>query len=80
MRWLVESDVYPDKLTARGLEYVRPDDAELEEINRIITDELIFGVFKPEAVAHHQRVIARMKYKGCDSVVPQLHRDPVDHE
>jgi aspartate racemase len=26
-RWLVESDVYPDKLTALGLQYVRPDAA-----------------------------------------------------
>jgi aspartate racemase len=24
-RWLVESEIYPGKLTARGLEYVRPD-------------------------------------------------------
>src|SRR5712664_183874 len=33
-RWLVESEVYPEKLTARGLEYVRPSTAEREEINR----------------------------------------------
>src|SRR3954467_65533 len=38
-RWLVESGIYPEKLTARGLEYVRPDAGEREEINRIIMDE-----------------------------------------
>jgi aspartate racemase len=68
-RWLVESEVYPEKLAARGLKFVRPDHGEREEINRIIMDELVYGVFKPEAVAYHQRVIARMKEAGCDAVV-----------
>ena len=68
-RWLVESEVYPEKLTARGLEYMRPNAAEREEIDRIIMDELVYGVFKPEAVATFQRVIGRMNDEGCDAVV-----------
>jgi aspartate racemase len=68
-RYLVESEVYPEKLTARGLEYRRPDTAEREEINRIIMDELVYGVFKPEAVAYFQRVMQRMKDDRCDAVV-----------
>jgi len=68
-RWLVSSEIYPEKLTARGLEFVRPDAGEREEINRIIFDELVYGVFKPEAVASFQRVIGRMKGEGCDAVV-----------
>src|SRR5205823_6050713 len=63
-RWLVESEVYPEKLRARGLEYVRPNTAEREEINRIIMDELVYGVCKPAAVAYHQRVIGRLKDEG----------------
>jgi aspartate racemase len=68
-RWLVDSEVYPEKLAARGLESVRPSTAEREETNRIIMDELVYGVFKPEAVATFQQVIGRMKYEGCDAVV-----------
>ena len=68
-RWLVDSDVYPDKLVARGLDYMHPDKAERDETSRIIMDELVYGVFKPEAVASFQRVIARMKDEGCDAVV-----------
>jgi aspartate racemase len=68
-RWLVESEVYPEKLAARGLKYLRPDSAERAEINRIIMDELVYGVFRPEAVAYHQRVIGRLKDQGCDAVV-----------
>ena len=68
-RWLVTSDVYPEKLASRGLEYVLPDADERSKLNRIIMDELVCGVFKPEAVTFHQRVMARMKDAGCDAVV-----------
>jgi aspartate racemase len=68
-RYLVESDVYPEKLKERGLEYVRPDVEERSEINRIIFEELVCGVFKPDAVKYFQRVIGGMKERGCDAVV-----------
>ena len=68
-RWLVDSEVYPEKLARRGLGCVRPAEAERDEINRIIMDELVYGVFKPEATAYLQRSIARMKMEGCDAVV-----------
>jgi aspartate racemase len=68
-RWLVESEVYPEKLAAHGLEYVRPDSTEREEINRIIMDELVYGTFKPESIAYFQQVISRLKDQGCDAVV-----------
>jgi aspartate racemase len=68
-RYLVESEVYPEKLVTRGLEYVRPNVAEREEINRIIFEELVYGVFKPEAIAYFQQVITRLKGEGCDAVV-----------
>lgn len=68
-RWLVESEVYPEQLHARGLAYVRPDPAEREEINRIILEELVCGIFKPEAVRSFQRIIGRMREAGCDAVV-----------
>ena len=68
-RWLVDSDVYPEKLAARALAWERPDADEIDEINRIILDELVNGVFRPEAVASFQRVIGRMKDRGCDAVI-----------
>ena len=68
-RWLVDSEVYPQRLSARGLAYVRPASAERAEISRIIMDELVCGVFKAEAIAYLQRVVSRMKADGCDAVV-----------
>jgi aspartate racemase len=61
-RWLMEGPVYPAAL-------VRPDASEREEMNRVIMDELVRGVFKPEAVAFFQRVYGRMKDAGCEAVV-----------
>lgn len=67
--WLVDSDVYPEKLATRGIAFVRPTCAERDEIGRIIMEELVAGVFKPASVACFQQVIARMKDQGCDAVV-----------
>jgi aspartate racemase len=68
-RWLVDSEVYPDKLAACGLAYVRPATADRDEVNRIIMDELVCGVIRPEAVGYVQQVIGRLKAAGCDAVV-----------
>ena len=59
----------PEKVAARGLELVRPTDDERNEISRIIMEELVRGVFKPEGVAYLQQVIARMQNAGCDAVI-----------
>jgi aspartate racemase len=61
-RYLVESEVYPK-------EFVRPGAEERAEINRIIFDELVYGVFELQSIAVFQRVIERMKSdEGCDAV------------
>lgn len=68
-KWLVESDVYPQELTAHGLEFLRPTAQEREQINRFIMDELVYGATTPQAIAYFQQVIGRMKGEGCDAVV-----------
>jgi aspartate racemase len=68
-RWLVSSEVYPEKLKARSIEFVRPTEDEREEIHRIIMEELTWGVFKPGAVEFFQKVISRMRDEGCTAVV-----------
>ena len=68
-RWLIDSDVYPEKIEAEGLAWLRPTDAERDETSRIIMDELVQGVFTQEAVAAYRRVMNRMKDQGCDAVI-----------
>jgi aspartate racemase len=69
-RWLVEGEVYPEKLALFGMACVRPNAAEREEIHRIIMSELVYGTIKPEALASLQTIAGRMKKEdGCDSLV-----------
>jgi aspartate racemase len=68
-RWLVDSEVYPEKLAARSLQAMRPTSDERDEINRIIMDELVRGIFKPGPIAAFQHVIERMKRDGADAVI-----------
>ena len=68
-RSLVDSNVYPEKLAARGIECVKPDVAERDIIDRIIYGELVNGIFTPDGVVHFQRIIDRLKADSCDAVV-----------
>ncbi len=68
-RYLVESQVYPPKLSASGISCRKPTPPERDQIDRIIFDELVHGVFTPASLACFQDVIGRMKSEGCDAVV-----------
>lgn len=68
-QWLVTSEVYPEKLSQRNLECVRPTATEREGIQRIIMDELIYGNFQPASINYFQQIMNRMKDDGCDAVI-----------
>jgi aspartate racemase len=68
-QWLVDSEVYPEKLSAHGIEVVRPPREQRRELSRIIMDELVRGIFKAESVAYLQRVIGDLQQAACDAVV-----------
>jgi aspartate racemase len=68
-RWLVRSDVYPERLRDRGLSFSRPSDLQRDECSRIIMEELVRGTFKRESVAYFQAVIEEFKRRGCDAVI-----------
>ncbi len=68
-RWLVQSDVYPERIQAHGLSYMLPNESAREEMNRVIMDELVAGIFKDESVAELRATVAQFKRGGCDAVV-----------
>jgi aspartate racemase len=67
-RWLVNSDVYPTKLTAHGIVCIGPTAGERDETSRVIMEELVYGGFAPTGVVYFQQVIERMKRDGCEAV------------
>lgn len=68
-RWLTGSEVYPDKLAAHGIGWLRPDAAQRERLGRIIMDELVHGIRKPDSVTEIVAVIQDLADRGCDAVV-----------
>ncbi len=68
-RWLVDSAVYPDMLAARGIACVRPGENERGDIDRIIMQELVPGVVKPDSVQRFQAIIGGLREQGCDAVI-----------
>lgn len=68
-KWLVESDVYPEKLEDVGIGWIRPEPEEITEIAKIIMDELVPGHFLPGSISYFQALIECMKERGADSVL-----------
>ncbi|GAB5376975.1 MAG: aspartate/glutamate racemase family protein [Acuticoccus sp.] len=68
-RWLVESDVYPAVMAARGIAVVRPDAADRATVDTAIFAELVPGRFDGTARAQCRAVIGRLKAAGCDGIV-----------
>ncbi len=68
-RWLVDSDVYSEKLEAVGLQCIRPNAHERDTVSRIIMGELVHGIINPASVEYLQAVIQGFKDQGCDAVV-----------
>ena len=68
-RFLVNSEVYPEKLAALGIGFLRPSEEQQETINAIIFEELVRGQQTPQSLRYLQQVIDQFKTKGCDAVV-----------
>jgi aspartate racemase len=66
---LVESDVYPEKLAAFDIAFVRPDSKQRHRIDDIIFQELVPGIFTRVSLQYLGTVVTAMKSAGCDAVV-----------
>ena len=67
-RYTMGGPVYPKALGKLGIEAVVPDAADGDEVHRIIFAELVDGMFTDESRRAYNRVIARLRARGCDAV------------
>jgi aspartate racemase len=67
-KFLVDGPVYPPKFAEAGIELCLPTPEAREAINRIIFEELVYGIFLPESLAYFQQVIEVFKNQGCQAV------------
>lgn len=68
-RWLMESDVYPTALSARGVSFLIPGPVERAEIDAIIMDELVRGRVTRPARATLDRILSGEVARGADGVI-----------
>ncbi len=68
-KYTMEGPVYPEKLSARGIEHLMPKADERARIDAVIMDELVNGIFSDESRRYFQQVIGRLSHEGCDAVV-----------
>ncbi len=68
-KYLMESNVYPSRLSKYGLEYVIPGEEDRVRINEVIFGELVYGVIRKESRDYLVEVIRGLEREGCDAVV-----------
>lgn len=68
-RWVMEEDFYTGRLRDRGLAVVVPEQADREEADRVIFEELTQGVVDAGSRATFTRIIADLHARGADAVV-----------
>jgi aspartate racemase len=60
---------YRDRLAAHGLDVLVPGAEDRDLVHRVIYDELVLGVVKPESREAYRGVIARLVEAGAEGVI-----------
>ena len=69
-RYTMEQDFYKGRMTDRfGLNVLIPDAEGRDIVNRVIYDELVRGLIKPESRARYQAVIEQLRGDGSEAVI-----------
>ncbi|SDB20540.1 aspartate racemase [Streptococcus henryi] len=68
-KYTMTQDFYKEKLLDSGLEVVIPDQAGVEEVNRIIYDELCLGQIKESSKESYLDIIDDLKNAGAEAVI-----------
>ncbi len=68
-RFTMEESFYRDRLAARGITAVVPDDADRAIVHRIIYDELCLGIIRDESRAEYQRIMAGLVAQGVEGMI-----------
>ncbi len=68
-RFTMEQAFYKDRLIARGIAVVVPDQADRDRVNRVIYEELCLGVIKADSRARYLDIIHRLQLQGAEAVI-----------
>ena len=68
-RYTMQEDFYKSKLVARGFEVLVPEQTDIDEVNRIIFEELCVGTLKETSQKTFSRIIDNLKARGAQAVI-----------
>ena len=68
-KYTMTQDFYKEKLLDSGLEVVIPDQTGVDEVNRIIYDELCLGQIKESSKQSYLAIIDDLKKAGAEAVI-----------
>jgi aspartate racemase len=68
-RYTMEQAFFPKALSARGIRTLVPEGEERQYINRVIYDELVKGIIKPESRQGFIEIIQRLGQRGAEGVI-----------
>jgi aspartate racemase len=68
-KYLMTGPVYREFFKKKGIEYHIPDEGERDTIDRIIMDELVYGIIKSGSKEFFLQTISEFGRKGCQAVV-----------
>ena len=68
-KYLMTGPVYKEIFMKNGIKYNIPDEDTRDHIDRIIFDELVYGIIKSDSKNFILQVIIDFKSRGCNAVV-----------
>ena len=67
--YTMESDLYPSRLAASGVDVIVPDEPDRSLVHAVIFDELVHGIVRDESRAAYLDVVARLVERGAEAIV-----------
>ncbi|WP_027857265.1 aspartate/glutamate racemase family protein [Marinobacterium jannaschii] len=69
-RFTMEQDFYKQRLSDHfGIEVVIPDDAGMEQVHRVIYDELCLGEVRDDSRQQYLQIIEQLRQQGAEAVI-----------
>lgn len=68
-KYTMTQDFYKDRLESRGIAVLVPEERDIEEVNRVIYEELCLGIIKPESRERYRGAIDVLAERGAQGVI-----------
>ncbi len=68
-RWVTRGSAFQTMLGLRGIQVLSPDDADVDRLDDIILDELIYGKVLHASEQEVLRIANRLREMGCEAII-----------